>query len=70
MNVQTITYYPKLEDIKSAVTTLKEVVTVTPLSKNINYSRKFDANILLKREDLQQVHSYKIRGAYNKISSL
>ena len=70
MNVQTITYYPKLEDIKSAVTTLKEVVTVTPLSQNINYSRKFDANILLKREDLQQVHSYKIRGAYNKISSL
>ncbi|MFN0728683.1 threonine ammonia-lyase IlvA [Polaribacter gochangensis] len=70
MNVQTITYYPKLEDIKSAVTTLKEVVTVTPLSQNINYSRKFDANILLKREDLQQVRSYKIRGAYNKISSL
>ncbi len=70
MNVQTITYYPKLEDIKSAVTTLKDVVTVTPLSQNINYSRKFDANILLKREDLQQVRSYKIRGAYNKISSL
>ncbi|WP_347172751.1 threonine ammonia-lyase IlvA [Polaribacter uvawellassae] len=70
MNVQTITYYPNLEDIKSAVTTLKDVVTVTPLSQNINYSRKFAANILLKREDLQQVRSYKIRGAYNKISSL
>lgn len=70
MNVQTITYYPKLEDIKSAVTTLKDVVTVTPLPQNINYSRKFAANILLKREDLQQVRSYKIRGAYNKISSL
>lgn len=69
MNVKT-TYYPKLEDIKRAVTTLKNVVTVTPLTQNINYSRKFDANILLKREDLQQVRSYKIRGAYNKISSL
>lgn len=69
MNVKT-TYYPRLEDIKRAVTILKEVVTVTPLTQNINYSRKFDANILLKREDLQQVRSYKIRGAYNKISSL
>jgi len=70
MNVQTTTYYPKLEDIKNAVTTLKNVVTVTPLTQNINYSKKFGANILLKREDLQQVRSYKIRGAYNKISSL
>jgi len=66
----TTTYYPKLEDIERAVTTLKDVVTVTPLTQNINYSRKFGATILLKREDLQQVRSYKIRGAYNKISSL
>jgi len=66
----TTTYYPKLEDIERAVTTLKDVVTVTPLTQNINYSRKFGATILLKREDLQQVRSYKIRRAYNKISSL
>ena len=70
MNVITTTYYPKIEDIKEAVTTLKDVVTVTPLLPNNNYSKRFDANILLKREDLQQVRSYKIRGAYNKISSL
>lgn len=70
MTVKTTTYYPRLEDVKKAVTTLKDVVTVTPLLNNNNYSRKFDANILLKREDLQQVRSYKIRGAYNKISSL
>ena len=69
MNLKT-RYYPKLEDVKKAVITLKDVVTVTPLSQNINYSRNFDATILLKREDLQQVRSYKIRGAYNKISSL
>ena len=36
----------------------------------MRYSNYFNANILLKREDLQQVRSYKIRGAYNKISSL
>lgn len=70
MTVKTTTYYPKLIDIRAAVTTLKDVVTVTPLSQNINYSKKFEANVLLKREDLQQVRSYKIRGAYNKISSL
>ena len=70
MSVKTTTYYPKLEHIKEAVATLKDIVTITPLSQNLNYSRKFDANILFKREDLQQVRSYKIRGAYNKISSL
>ena len=70
MTVKTTTYYPKLIDIRAAVTTLKDVVTVTPLTQNINYSREFAANIFLKREDLQQVRSYKIRGAYNKISSL
>jgi len=70
MSVKIPTYYPKLEDIKNAVTTLKDVVTVTPLTQNLNYSRKHEANILLKREDLQQVRSYKIRGAYHKMSSL
>jgi threonine dehydratase len=70
MSPKTTTYYPKLENIRKAVTTLKDVAIVTPLNQNINYSKEFDANILLKREDLQQVRSYKIRGAYNKISSL
>ena len=63
-------YFPKLEDIREAATTLKGVVAVTPLMYNYTYSNEFDANILLKREDLQQVRSYKIRGAYNKINSL
>ena len=70
MEVQKETYFPKLEAIEQAATTLKEVVAVTPLQENFNLSRQFDANIFLKREDLQQVRSYKIRGAYNKISSL
>ncbi|WP_417786519.1 threonine ammonia-lyase IlvA [Tenacibaculum sp.] len=70
MEVQKETYFPKLEAIEQAATTLKEVVAVTPLQENFNLSRQFDANIFLKREDLQQVRSYKIRGAYNKMSSL
>ena len=49
---------------------LNGVVQQTPLMKNINLSNSFQANILLKREDLQIVRSYKIRGAYNKMASL
>ncbi|RSC93691.1 threonine ammonia-lyase IlvA [Tenacibaculum singaporense] len=70
MEVQKETYFPKLEDIEQAAATLEEVVAVTPLQENFNLSQQFDANVFLKREDLQQVRSYKIRGAYNKISSL
>ena len=59
-----------LASVKQAAEILKEVAIKTPLQKNLNLSSKFNANILLKREDLQQVRSYKIRGAYHKISSL
>ncbi|MDX1902754.1 MAG: threonine ammonia-lyase IlvA [Thermonemataceae bacterium] len=59
-----------LEKIYRAKEKIKEVVKHTPLSKNINLSEKFSAQIWLKREDLQPVRSYKIRGAYNKIVSL
>jgi len=63
-------YFPKLEDINEAAATLKGVVAASPLMHNFNYSKEYDANIFFKREDLQQVRSYKIRGAYNKINSL
>lgn len=63
-------YFPGLEQIKKAAQHLEEIVELTPLSKSITYSNRFDSNIFLKREDLQLVRSYKIRGAYNKISSL
>jgi len=46
------------------------VVKETPLFKAVNLSNRVDNNILLKREDLQDVFSFKIRGAYNKILSL
>jgi len=63
-------YYPLMADIVKASKLLQEVVLETPLLKNLNLSSKYKANIHLKREDLQLVRSYKIRGAYNKISSL
>ncbi len=64
------TYYPNIKDVRKAAHVLKEVTSLTPLIRNVNYSSKYNATILLKREDLQQVRSYKIRGAFNKISSL
>lgn len=58
------------QEIVQAKNQLNGVVQVTPLTENINLSDEFEATILLKREDLQVVRSYKIRGAYNKISTL
>ena len=63
-------YFPTLKDIKEAASTLKGVVAASPLMHNFTYSKKYDANVFFKREDLNQVRSYKIRGAYNKINSL
>lgn len=63
-------YFPKIVDIKKALKTIRQVADVTPLSESIRYSSNYDATILLKREDLHRVRSYKIRGAFNKISSL
>lgn len=63
-------YYPTIESVKKAKQTISEVVETTPLMRNRNLSKKYCANIMLKREDLQTVRSYKIRGAYNKIKSL
>lgn len=59
-----------LKDINAAAETLRGVISHTPLMRNINLSERFGANVYLKREDLQVVRSYKIRGAYNKMASL
>ena len=64
------TYYPALEDIHKAALRLRNVALKTPLMPNLFLSEEFGAEIMLKREDLQPVRSYKIRGAYNMISSL
>ncbi len=57
-------------DILAAAERLSGVVRHTPLIRNANLSRLFDCNIWLKREDLQVVRSYKLRGAYNMMSQL
>ena len=63
-------YFPALNDIMTAEHTLGEILSATPLIHNRNLSERFGAEVMLKREDLQVVRSYKIRGAYNKIRSL
>ena len=63
-------YFPSLDQIARAEERLKEVIQATPLVLNQRLSSRYNATILLKREDLQVVRSYKIRGAYNKIRSL
>ncbi len=57
-------------DINAAYEVLKPVVLKTPLQFHRKLSEKFGCEVHLKREDLQVVRSYKIRGAYNLIQSL
>jgi len=67
---ETTSYFPSIEAVEAAAKKLEGVAFITPLTENAQYSSKFDCNISFKREDLQVVRSYKIRGAYNKMSSL
>src|SRR6187402_2993565 len=57
-------------DFQAAAERLKNVVTRTALSYNHNLSRKYGCEVYLKREDLQIVRSYKLRGAYNMMVTL
>jgi len=59
-----------VEEIMLAHQRVKDVVTETPLQKNYSLSDKYGCNVLLKREDMQVVRSFKIRGAYNKMKKL
>ncbi len=68
--MSTSAYYPAVEEIIKASKVLEEILEPTPFKKNNNLSEMYDAQIFLKREDLQMVRSYKIRGAYNKIRSI
>ncbi len=65
----TDTYLP-LESIREAQNRIKELVRHTPLIRMPNLSERLGADVFFKREDLQRVRSYKIRGAFNKISHL
>lgn len=64
--------YPFFEGlgIADAAERLQKIVVHTPLMLNANLSAKYRCNVYLKREDLQVVRSYKIRGAYNLLSSI
>lgn len=70
MNSSINEYFPSVKDIIEAKYILKDIIYNTPLQKNTILSEKYKCNIFLKREDLQIVRSYKIRGAYNKIKSI
>lgn len=59
-----------LDKIYQAKERIKNVAIHTSLMLNENLCKEFSAQVYLKREDLQPVRSYKLRGAYNKIVSL
>jgi len=63
-------YFPTVEAIDKAAQVLDEILEPTPFQRNANLSDIYDAEVYLKREDLQIVRSYKIRGAYNKIRTI
>lgn len=58
------------DDVEAAYAVLKEVVRHTPLQQDEYLSQKYQCKVYLKREDLQRVRSFKIRGAYYAISQL
>lgn len=60
----------QVEDIIIASHTIKDVISPTPLQYNHLLSERYGCHIYLKREDMQSVRSFKIRGAYNRIKKL
>lgn len=59
-----------LEKILKAKHSFWSFIKTTPLEYSARLSKKYNASIYLKREDLQPIRSYKIRGAFNLINSL
>ncbi|WOV88965.1 threonine ammonia-lyase IlvA [Sporosarcina oncorhynchi] len=59
-----------VEDILIANQLLKDVVSHTPLQKNERLSEKYACTVYIKREDLQHVRSFKLRGAFYKIKMI
>src|SRR3989442_4569814 len=56
--------------VEEAEQRLEGIASTTPLQPSIRLSEQYSATILIKREDMQAVRSFKIRGTYNKIASL
>lgn len=61
----TINYQQKIENSH-----VYDVAKITPLEFQPNLSSRIGNRVLLKREDMQPVFSFKLRGAYNKMASL
>ncbi|GAA0321681.1 threonine ammonia-lyase IlvA [Kineococcus aurantiacus] len=61
---------PTADDVEAAATRLGPVVVRTPLATSVRWSAELDAHVRVKREDLQAVRSYKLRGAYNLVAQL
>mgnify|MGYP000209292611 CR=1 FL=1 len=53
------------ENVAKAADAMRDLFDATPLQENVHLSSKYGAKIMLKREDLSPVRSYKIRGAFN-----
>ena len=61
---------PSAADVEAAAKRIAGVVTPTPLQFSDRLSATTGASVYLKREDLQTVRSYKLRGAYNLLVQL
>jgi threonine dehydratase len=65
-----LTAPPELRDIEAARARLEGVARVTPVYPSETLSRAIGCEVQLKAENLQRTGSFKIRGAYNRISQL
>lgn len=55
---------------KILLSSVYDIAEVTPLSAMKKLSARLGCDVFLKREDMQPVHSFKLRGAYNRIAQL
>ena len=60
----------RAEDVDEAAGRLSQAIRPSPLMRSERLSDRSGLDVWLKREDLQPVRSYKVRGAYNLISQL
>ena len=59
-----------IQSIQEAKAIVRDVALETPLQLNVRLSEQYGAKVYLKREDLQPIRSFKLRGAYHKIYKL
>ncbi|TIW17478.1 MAG: pyridoxal-phosphate dependent enzyme, partial [Mesorhizobium sp.] len=65
-----MTTLPGILDIRAAAERLSGLIVETPLIESPELNRRHGGRILFKPETLQRTGSFKIRGAYNKLSTL